>query len=73
MQSERVPAVPKFELRCPGAPDLRLHIQRESSLERTRSRDEEPHRTIVKDIGVDSGGRILLGWAYGQLHFGSTP
>lgn len=42
----------------------------ESSLERTRSRDEEPHRTIVKDIGVDSGGRIWLEMGHtGQLHF----
>lgn len=32
----------------------------ESTLERTRSRDEDPFRTVVNGIGVDSLGRVWL-------------
>lgn len=42
----------------------------ESTLDRTRTRDEHPFRTVVEGIGVDSLGRVWLGMGYtGQTFF----
>ncbi|MFO7626264.1 MAG: hypothetical protein R6V62_03275 [Candidatus Fermentibacteraceae bacterium] len=46
----------------------------ESTLDRTRSRDEHPYRTVVNDIGVDSLGRVWLEMGHtGQTFFRVYP